>query len=64
MPYIEHKLSITCSHKKVSRIEEGKDKEGVYTIKIMLNDSTTNVFKGDNALDEAEKYLEKLKTNK
>jgi len=64
MPYIEYKLSITCSHNKVSRIEEKKDKDGVYIIKIMLNDSTTKVFRGDNAMDEAEKYLENIKTNK
>lgn len=62
MPYIEHKLLITCSHNKVSRIEEKK--EGIYTIKIMLNDSTTKYFKGDNANDEAELFLENLKTNK
>ena len=62
MPYIEHKLLITCSHKKVSRIEESKD--GIYTIKIMLNDSTIKIFKGDNAIYEAERYLEKIKTTK
>jgi len=62
MPFIEHKLLITCSHKKVSTIEEKKD--GIYTIKIMLTDSTTKAFKGDNALDEAEKYLEQLKETK
>ncbi len=30
----------------------------------MLNDSTTKYFKGDNAMDEAELFLENLKTNK
>jgi RPA family protein len=64
LPYIEHKLSITCSHNKVSSIEEKKDKDGGYMIKIMLNDSTTKFFKGGNAQDEAESFLEKIKTSK
>jgi len=61
MPFIEYKLFITCSHNKVSKIEEKKDADGVYIIKIMLNDSTIKIFKGDNAICETEKYLETLK---
>jgi len=58
MPYIEYKQVLTCSHKKVHSIEEKTGQ--VYTIKIMLNDSTTKYFKGENAKQQAEQYLQQL----